>query len=50
MNIEDIRDYCLVKKGVTESTPFDDVTLTFKVAGKMVCHSCDVPVVTTSSC
>ncbi len=35
MNIEDIRDYCLVKKGVTESTPFDDVTLTFKVAGKI---------------
>ena len=35
MNVEDIRDYCLSKKFVTESTPFDDVTLVFKVAGKM---------------
>ena len=35
MNVEDIRDYCLAKRAVTESTPFDDVTLVFKVAGKM---------------
>lgn len=35
MNIEEIRDYCLSKKSATESTPFDDVTLVFKVAGKM---------------
>lgn len=35
MNVEEIRDYCLSKKAVTESTPFDDVTLVFKVAGKM---------------
>jgi predicted DNA-binding protein (MmcQ/YjbR family) len=35
MNVEEIRDYCLLKKGVTESTPFDDVTLVFKVADKM---------------
>lgn len=35
MNVEEIRDYCLIKKAVTESTPFDDVTLVFKVAGKM---------------
>ena len=35
MNVEEIRDYCLSKKFVTESTPFDDVTLVFKVAGKM---------------
>lgn len=35
MNVEDIRNYCLAKKAVTESTPFDDVTLVFKVAGKM---------------
>lgn len=31
MNIEEFRDYCLSKKGVTESFPFDDVTLVFKV-------------------
>lgn len=35
MNVEEIRDYCLAKKAVTESTPFDDVTLVFKVGGKM---------------
>ncbi len=35
MNIEDLREYCLSKRAVTESTPFDDVTLVFKVAGKM---------------
>jgi len=35
MNVEELRAYCLSKKAVTESTPFDDVTLVFKVAGKM---------------
>ncbi len=35
MNIEDIREYCLSKKGVTEEFPFDETTLVFKVAGKM---------------
>nr|NQU92234.1 MmcQ/YjbR family DNA-binding protein [Bacteroidota bacterium] len=35
MNVEEVREYCLAKKAVTESTPFDDVTLVFKVAGKM---------------
>ena len=35
MNIEDIREYCLALKGTTESFPFDDVTLVFKVGGKM---------------
>ncbi|UCG28099.1 MAG: MmcQ/YjbR family DNA-binding protein [Bacteroidales bacterium] len=35
MNIESIRDYCLSKKGVTESFPFDETTLVFKVAGKI---------------
>ena len=35
MNIEDIRNYCLSKKGVTESFPFDDVTLVFKVIDKL---------------
>lgn len=37
MNIEDLRDYCLSLKGVTESFPFDKTTLVFKVAGKMFC-------------
>ncbi len=35
MNIEEIRDYCLSKKGVTEEFPFDEQTLVFKVLGKM---------------
>jgi predicted DNA-binding protein (MmcQ/YjbR family) len=35
MNIEEIRDYCISKKGVTESFPFDEVTLVFKVMNKM---------------
>lgn len=35
MNIEEFRDYCIGKKGVTEEFPFDDVTLVFKVMGKM---------------
>lgn len=35
MNIEILREYCISKKDVTESFPFDDETLVFKVAGKI---------------
>jgi predicted DNA-binding protein (MmcQ/YjbR family) len=35
MNIETFRAYCLAKSGVTESFPFDEVTLVFKVGGKI---------------
>lgn len=35
MNIEEYRDYCLAKKAVTESFPFNETVLVFKVAGKM---------------
>ena len=35
MNIEEVRDYCLRKPGVTEAFPFDAQTLVFKVLGKM---------------
>lgn len=35
MDIEMLRAYCLSKKGVTESFPFDDNVLTFKVMGKV---------------
>ena len=35
VNIEQIRNYCLSKKNVTEGFPFGDDTLVFKVAGKM---------------
>jgi predicted DNA-binding protein (MmcQ/YjbR family) len=35
MNIEEIREYCIAKPGVTESFPFNDTALVFKVGGKM---------------
>lgn len=35
MDIETLREYCLSKKGVTESLPFGPDTLVFKVGGKM---------------
>lgn len=35
MNIEDFRNYCIQKYGVTEEFPFDETTLVFKVKGKM---------------
>ncbi|MGE4585803.1 MAG: MmcQ/YjbR family DNA-binding protein [Mangrovibacterium sp.] len=35
MNIEEIRSYCLSKKGVTEEFPFDETTLVYKVMGKI---------------
>lgn len=35
MNIEQLRDYCLSKKEVTETFPFDDNVLVFKVLGKV---------------
>lgn len=35
MNIEEFRNYCLSKKGVTEEFPFNETTLVFKVMGKM---------------
>ena len=35
MNVEAFREYCMGKKGTTESFPFDGDTLVFKVLGKM---------------
>ena len=37
MNIEELREYCLTLKGVTEEFPFGESVLVFKVAGKMFC-------------
>ncbi len=37
MDIEEIREYCLTKPGTTESLPFDETTLVFKVMSKMYC-------------
>lgn len=35
MHIEEFREYCISKKGITEEFPFDEHTLVFKVMGKM---------------
>jgi predicted DNA-binding protein (MmcQ/YjbR family) len=35
LNIEEIRDYCLAKAGVTEGLPFGEDTLVFKVGEKL---------------
>lgn len=35
MNIEELREYCIAKKFVTESFPFDEEVLVFKVMNKM---------------
>lgn len=37
IHIENIVEYCSSKKGVEETFPFDQVTLVFKVMGKMFC-------------
>jgi predicted DNA-binding protein (MmcQ/YjbR family) len=35
--VEEIREYLLSMKAVTEDTPFDDVTLCFRIGGKIFC-------------
>lgn len=35
MNVEELRDYCLQKSGVTEGLPFGEDTLVFKVGNKI---------------
>jgi len=35
MNFDQLRNYCLEKKGSFESLPFDDVSLVFKVMNKI---------------
>jgi predicted DNA-binding protein (MmcQ/YjbR family) len=35
MDIQTLRDYCISKKGATESFPFGEDTLVFKTAGKI---------------
>ena len=51
MDIETIRDYCINKKATTEEFPFDEVTLVFKVMGKMyACIGLDNPDLLTLKC
>lgn len=35
MNYDDFKSYCMQKVGVTETFPFDEETLVFKVSSKM---------------
>ncbi len=35
MNIEELREYCITKKGVTEGFPFDNTSLVLKVMNKI---------------
>ena len=35
MTLEELRDFCMSLKGVTEEFPFDDVTVVYKVKGRM---------------
>ena len=35
MNIEELRDYCILKPGATEGFPFGEDTLVFKVGDKI---------------
>ena len=35
MNVEEVRDYCLAKEGVTEGFPFGEEVLVFKVMEKI---------------
>jgi predicted DNA-binding protein (MmcQ/YjbR family) len=52
MEIDEIRDYCLAKDGVTEGFPFGPSALVFKTAGKMFCLVMldDVPISLNLKC
>lgn len=43
MDIEQIQKYCIKKSGVTESFPFGDETLVFKVTNKIFCLANLIP-------
>ncbi|WP_194850265.1 MmcQ/YjbR family DNA-binding protein [Nonlabens antarcticus] len=35
MEVDQLQEYCLANKGITEEMPFDNYTITFKVMGKI---------------
>ncbi|RYF69812.1 MAG: MmcQ/YjbR family DNA-binding protein [Cytophagaceae bacterium] len=39
MTVDELRDYCLSKPATTESFPFNETTLVFKVSGKVFAMS-----------
>lgn len=52
MNLEELRTYCLSKKGTSEGTPFGEGVLVYKVAGKMFALTSpdDVPLTVNLKC
>ena len=52
MDLEDFREHCLNKPHVTESTPFGEDVLVFKVAGKMFALAAldEIPVTVNLKC
>ena len=52
MNIEELRTYCLSKKETTESFPFDETTLVFKVMNKVfaICGLEKIPFAVNLKC
>ena len=51
MNFEQLREYCLSKKGVEEGTPFGPETLVYKVMGKIFAiTSFDIPCTVNLKC
>ena len=51
MNIEDIREYCLLKPHTDEAFPFDDTTLVFRVMGKIfACLDLNRPNLVVAKC
>src|SRR5467141_1883100 len=52
MDLEQFREYCLRKSGVTEGTPFGPDVLVFKVGGKMFALAAldEVPAIANLKC
>ena len=51
MDIDELREYCLAKNAVTESFPFNEDTLVFKVGEKMFClTNLDIPFTMNLKC
>ena len=52
MNLELLRKYCIQKPGVTESFPFDEETLVFKVMGKIfaLVNTVEIPISINLKC
>ena len=52
MDLEEFREHCLAKRHVTESTPFGDEVLVFKIGGKIFALASldDVPATANLKC